>query len=223
MEEVSIGLWRVPLAPLASVNAYVLGDVLVDSGARFSVRRLLAAVGGLDLRAHAVTHAHFDHVGSSHAICEHFGIPLWCGDGDREAVESGDLSRILPKPRSWVAAIGKPFAGPGHPVSRTLEEGDEVGGFVAIACPGHTPGHLAFWRESDRALVLGDVVFHRNPVTLRKGLTEPFEAATKDPRMNRDSARKLAALEPAVVCFGHGSPLRDPRRFQDFVSTLPGT
>jgi glyoxylase-like metal-dependent hydrolase (beta-lactamase superfamily II) len=221
MEEVSPGLWRVPLAPLDSMNAYLLGDVLVDSGPRFSAGRLLAALEGHAVEAHAVTHGHFDHVGASHAVCEHFRVPLWCGEGDREAIESGDLSGILPRPRSWVARVGKTLAGPSHAVVRTLEEGDEVGGFTVVECPGHTPGHVAFWRESDRVLVLGDVAFNRNPVTFRKGLTEPFRAATTDPGLNRDSARRLAALDPAIVCFGHGPPLRDPRQFQDFVSRLP--
>lgn len=221
MERVADGLFRIPLAPLDSVNAYLLGDVLVDSGARFSARRLLAALAGHDVRAHAVTHAHFDHIGASHAICDRLGIPLLCGEGDRGVAESGDLSSILPRPRTWVAIVGKRFAGPGHPVSRTLSEGDEVGGFTVIECPGHTPGHLAFWRASDRALVLGDVAFHRNPLTFRKGLAEPFEAATTDPRMNRDSARKLAGLGPELICFGHGAPLRDPDRFHDYVSGLP--
>lgn len=221
LERVAAGLWRVPLAPLDGMNAYVAGDILIDSGTRFSERRLLTALEGRTVRAHAVTHAHFDHVGASHAVCERLAVPLWCGEGDREAVESGELSRILPKPRSWVARLGKAFEGPLHPVSRALREGDEVGDFAVVESPGHTPGHLAFWRASDRTLILGDVLFHRNPVTLRKGLTEPFEVATKDPRANRDSARKLAALEPAVVCFGHGPPLRDPQRFEDFVAALP--
>ena len=100
MEEVSPGLWRVPLAPLDSMNAYLLDDVLVDSGVRFSAGRLLGALAGRAVRAHAVTHAHFDHVGASHAVCERFGVPLWCGAGDRAAIESGDLSQILPRPRS---------------------------------------------------------------------------------------------------------------------------
>jgi len=82
------------------------------------------------------------------------------------------------------------------------------------------PGHLAFWRERDRVLILGDVLFHRNPMTLKKGLAEPFAFATFDAPMNRASARRLAALQPAVVCFGHGAPLRDSRRFAEFVSDL---
>jgi glyoxylase-like metal-dependent hydrolase (beta-lactamase superfamily II) len=65
------------------------------------------------------------------------------------------------------------------------------------------------------------VLFHRNPLTMRSGLAEPPEFVAFDPRMNRAAARKLAALKPAVVCFGHGEPLRDPDRFAEFVRALP--
>jgi glyoxylase-like metal-dependent hydrolase (beta-lactamase superfamily II) len=51
------------------------------------------------------------------------------------------------------------WAGPAHSVDRVLREGDEVGGFTVIEPPGHAPGHISFWRESDRTLVLGDVLF----------------------------------------------------------------
>jgi hypothetical protein len=33
--------------------------------------------------------------------------------------------------------------------------------------------------------------------------------------------RRLAALEPALVCFGHGRPLRNPRKLSAFVEKLP--
>ena len=220
-EQVAPGVVRLALMPLDSFNAYVIGDVLVDSGGRMAGKRLVAALSGMKITGHVLTHAHFDHQGSSHLVCQHFGIPLWCGAGDRAAVETGDQARILPRPDSWQARLSQLAAGPAHPVARTLGNGDEVGGFAVIETPGHTPGHLAFWRASDRVLVLGDVLFHRNPMTLRKGLAEPFAWATFDQAMNRTSARRLAALEPAVVCFGHGAPLRNPRRFAEFISTLP--
>ena len=220
-EQVAPGVVRLSLLPLDTFNAYILGDVLVDSGGRTAGRRLLAALSDTEIAGHALTHAHFDHQGSSHLVCEHFGIPLWCGEGDRAAVETGDVTQVLPHPDSWLARVSQSLAGPGHPVSRSLGDGDEVGGFVVIETPGHTLGHLAFWREIDRILVLGDVLFHRNPMTLQRGLTEPFAFATFDPAMNRRSARKLADLEPTVVCFGHGAPLRDARRFAEFVSALP--
>jgi len=46
----------------------------------------------------------------------------------------------------------------GHLVSRTLAEGDRIAGFSVLQVQGHSPGHLAFWRERDRVLVLGDVL-----------------------------------------------------------------
>lgn len=221
MQEVAPGLWRIALQRLDSINAYVLGDVLVDSGLRWAADKLLSALEGHPIVAHAVTHAHFDHQGGSHAVCERLGIPLWCGDGDRAALESGDLTQVLPPSRPLLAALSRRFGGPAHPVERTLREGVEVGGFKVIETPGHTPGHLAFWRESDGALVLGDVLFHRNPLTMRRGLQEPFRFVSFDPGGNRDSARKLADLKPSLICFGHGPPLRDGELFAEFVAGLP--
>ena len=55
----------------------------------------------------------------------------------------------------------------------------------------------------------------------RPGMTEPIGPASLDPAQNRDSARRLAALRPELVCFGHGPPLRDPDRLSAFVERLP--
>ncbi len=221
IERIVPGLWRLAVLPPDIINAYVAGDVLIDSGGRFGGRRLVRALGEQTIRAHALTHAHFDHQGSSHFVCERLGIPLWCGAGDRSAIESGDLTPLLPRPTSSVARLGQMLGGPPHPVSRSLTDGEEVGGFTVVATPGHTPGHLSFWRARDRVLIVGDVIFHRNPVTLRKGLAEPFAFATFDPGLNRASARRLAALEPRIVCFGHGAVLAPGRQFCDYIAALP--
>jgi hypothetical protein len=53
------------------------------------------------------------------------------------------------------------------------------------------------------------------------GLHEPPTVFTPDPPRNRQSARRLALLEPALTCFGHGAPLRDPRRLAEFCDRLP--
>lgn len=94
-------------------------------------------------------------------------------------------------------------------------EGTEV-----IETPGHTPGHLAFWERETRVLILGDGLFHRNPVTFRKGLSEPFRFATLDRVTNLRSARKLTALNPETICFGHGARLTDGDAFRRFVEGL---
>jgi len=221
VDQICGDLFRIQLLQPDLVNAYLAEDVLIDSGGRLARRKLLAFLDGRKLSGHALTHGHFDHQGCSHAVCERFEIPLFCGEGDRAAVESGDLVSLMPHPGALITWLTRSLAGPAHPVSRTLVEGDEIGGLRVIETPGHTPGHLAFWREDGRVLIVGDVLFHRNPVTFRKGLAEPFQSATYNRKSNLDSARKLAALEPRVVCFGHGSPLTDGEEFCRFVKRLP--
>jgi glyoxylase-like metal-dependent hydrolase (beta-lactamase superfamily II) len=112
------------------------------------------------------------------------------------------------------------WAGPPRKVDRPLREGDLVGGFEVLDVPGHSPGHVAYWREPDRVLVLGDVLNNMNVLTGIPGLHEPKLIFTPDPARNRESARRLAALRPALACFGHGPPLRDPDRIERFVAGL---
>ncbi len=102
------------------------------------------------------------------------------------------------------------WTGPPHPVARALGEGDEVAGFTVLETPGHSPGHVSFWRESDRVLIVGDVLGNMNFITGIPGLNTPPDMFTPDPARNRESARRLAELRPALACFGHGAPLRDP-------------
>ncbi|MFW5952171.1 MAG: MBL fold metallo-hydrolase, partial [Gemmatimonadota bacterium] len=208
--EVVPGLHRLALAPWDLLNVYLLDDVLVDAGGRLSAGRILRALGGRRVAGLALTHAHPDHQGGSHAVCEALEIPLWCGRADRKAVETGDASLLYPDPGALLPRLARRVAGPAHPVDRALREGDVVGGFTVLETPGHTPGHLAFWRERDRALVLGDVLFHRSPLTLRKGIVEPYRFLVHDYALNRASLRRLAELEPELICFGHGPPLREP-------------
>jgi hydroxyacylglutathione hydrolase len=94
---------------------------------------------------------------------------------------------------------------PAHPIARRLREGDTVGaGFSVLDVPGHSPGHIALWREADRTLIAGDVFFNL------PRLGPPPRSLTVDPDTNRASMLRLAELRPALVLFGHGPPLRDP-------------
>ena len=123
------------------------------------------------MSAHALTHAHPDHQGSSHAVCSELAIPLWCGARDADVAESGQVMAAQPgHPVNTV--IGWTFPGPGHPVARRLAEGDVVAGFRVLEVPGHSAGHVAFWRESDRVLVCGDVFTNIDTLTGVPGLHE---------------------------------------------------
>jgi hydroxyacylglutathione hydrolase len=207
--------------PPYAINAYLLGDVLVDACTRFAARRILKRLKDRTVTAHALTHAHPDHQGSSHRICERLAIPLWCSEADTDAMEKpGEMMARMP--RHWLTgSIGPIWAGPPHPVARRLREGDQVGSFVVIDSPGHTAGHVSFWRESDRILVLGDVIANLNIYCGFTMLREPERFFSLDPVQNRRSARRLIELEPRLICFGHGPPLRDIQRFVDYVKRLP--
>jgi glyoxylase-like metal-dependent hydrolase (beta-lactamase superfamily II) len=118
--------------------------------------------------------------------------------------------------------IGKVFTGPPHPVARRLNEGDEVAGFAVLDVPGHSAGHVAYWRDSDRTLICGDVFTNIDTITGVPGLHAPKTFFTPDPERNRESMRRLAALEPKLVCFGHGRPLRDPEKLKRFTDRVAG-
>ena len=224
MKRLAEGLYQLGGFPPDAINIYVMGGVLIDAGTRFArgrvLRRLKAA--GVTPSAHALTHAHADHQGASRAVCRALGLPFWCSEGDAEAAEDPRvmLARMPRHPMNAVFAAN--VAGPGCPVARRLKEGDEVGGFTVLATPGHTAGHVSYWRESDRVLVIGDVVANMNFLTGRPSLREPPWFFSADPSRNRDSARRLAALEPSLIAFGHGPPLRDPGEFARFAATLGG-
>jgi len=196
-----------------------MGDVIVDAASRRAGARILRQLRGRKVTAHALTHAHPDHQGASHEVCEARGIPLWCGEADADDMEQGTITDRQPD-HPLNRLIDRFWLGLPHPVARRLREGDEVAGFSVLDAPGHSPGHVAYWRERDRVLVLGDVLTNIDTFTGRPGLHEPKAIFTPDPVRNRASARRLASLSPALVCFGHGRPLRDPAALARFVSAL---
>jgi hydroxyacylglutathione hydrolase len=213
MRELADGVFHLSGFPRDAINVYVLGDVLIDAGTALDRKRILRQVSDRGITAHALTHAHIDHYGSSHAVCTELGIPLWCGAEDVEAVEAG---KMVGGPRNGMVPGPK-----AHPVARALREGDEVGGFTVLDTPGHSPGHVSYWRASDRVLVCGDVMWGYNPFLLRGAIREPYTFVSPDPLRNRESARRLASLEPSLVLFGHGAALRDTARFAEAVAKLP--
>lgn len=221
MKELADGVWQLRGVSPNMINLYLLEDVLVDASARQSGRGVVRQLRGHTIAAHALTHAHPDHQGSSKRVCETLEVPLWVGEADADAAQDTTLMRERLGKHPLARFFFSAFNGPGHPVDRRLREGDVVGGFKVLEVPGHSIGHLAYWRESDRVLVCGDVLANMDQVTGWRGLHEPKSFLTTDVGRNRAAARRLAALEPSLVCFGHGPPLRDTQKLVDFVAGLP--
>lgn len=206
--------------PSHAFNSYLTEGILFDAGTRYAKNRILRQLKGQHVTAHVVTHVHSDHQGASHAVCEALGIPLWCNAIEADGMESGDVA-----PYSTSTLITRwqhrHWAGPGHPVERRLAEGDKVGSFSVIENHGHSPGQLGFWREADGFLIAADVLFNRHPITGITGLHEPPEIFTANVPENREAIRRIAALHPKIVGFGHGPPLFNDGQLEAFAEALP--
>lgn len=219
LRDLGDGICQISLLPRNGVNAYFAGGVLFDAGIPRNAKKILNSLKGQEVTEHALTHGHPDHQGASGKVCESLNIPLCVGDGDADAVESGNLRALLPS--NLIAAMMAATGGPAHPVSRRLKEGDEIGGFQVIETPGHSPGHVVYYRPDRGVLIMGDVLTNMHVVTTLVGLREPPRPFTPSPPMNRASAKKLIGLKPKLVLFGHGPPLRDPDKFDAFLESLP--
>ena len=154
----------------------------------------------------ALTHAHPDHQGAAAEVCARKRVPLACHTADAGVMEGRE--RMGPATR-LVRLADAIWSGPPHPVAVRWQGGERFGEWEVIPSPGHTMGHVIYWRQRDRVAIVGDVV--RN-ASLRGGfgrLSETPHVFSVDPMLNRRSMRRLAELRPRLLCFGHGPPSTD--------------
>jgi hydroxyacylglutathione hydrolase len=100
-------------------------------------------------------------------------IPLLAPERDAAATENPTLIAKTSADDFAAQARLAPLGGPGRRVDGVLGERDEVAGFSVFDVRGHTHGHVAYWRESNRVHVLGDVVNNVHVRTGVPGLHEP--------------------------------------------------
>jgi hydroxyacylglutathione hydrolase len=226
MKEVARDLFLLRGFPPAAFNVYLIRSgsqsVLVDTSTRHARRRILRQLSG-NLDSIFITHAHRDHAGSMHAVAEETRAPVWASDVDADAVEGKAPEPVSAEHKDHI--VNRIFASwwkDPHPVARRLRDGDEVAGFTVIGFPGHTPGQIGLWRESDRTVICADTMRSMNLVTGLPQLGEMPQIFTVDLVESRRSIRKLAALEANTACFGHGRPLTKGTadRINEFAASL---
>jgi hydroxyacylglutathione hydrolase len=211
LHELAPGLHLARGGPGRTLNVYLFGTVVLDSGVCWSRPLLARQLAGRPVTAHVLTHAHFDHAGCSAWLCETLDVPLWCGAGDADAIATGavDTQRA-----AWFRRFTRMlFPVRAHDVARTLQEGDVIDGFEVLEVPGHSRGALAFWRARDRLLICGDVLANFGLHPKRPRLVLAPAALSSDFAENRRSAHRLAELRPRLACFGHGFAVTDPGIF----------
>jgi glyoxylase-like metal-dependent hydrolase (beta-lactamase superfamily II) len=199
------------------VNCYLVreddGLTLVDTMIGRSGKTILAAAQqpGAPIVRIVLTHAHGDHIGSLDELAA--ALP------NAEVIISARDARPLAGDKSLDPGepgenIGKgSFPGAKTKPTRTVVPGDRIGSLEVIASPGHTPGHVAFLDTRDRTLICGDAYATLGGVaTSAKGsrwFPLPSYAAWHRPTA-LESARALAAVEPARLAPGHGKIVESP-------------
>jgi hydroxyacylglutathione hydrolase len=214
---VADGVWLVQGGfPSKVMNVYLIKDgdgvLCFDAGIRAMTRQIAPVAAGFGgLTRIVLGHGHPDHRGAAPGL----GAPVFChpdevsdaeGDGGEHYIDFSRLER-------WFARVAMPrllrsWDGGPVKIERTISEGDDVAGFEVVHFPGHAPGMIGLWRESDRLALVSDTIYTLDPQTGRKGEPRmPHPAFNKDTEQARASIRKLAALEPRAVWPGHADPL----------------
>lgn len=138
---------------LAWSEKTMIGAVIDPGGDVERIKEFIAE-HGVTVEKILLTHAHVDHAGGVAGIAEAYGVPI-------EGPHKEDQFLI-----DEIENVAKTY---GFPDVRTFkpakffEDGDTVSvsdlTFQIFHCPGHTPGHVVYFHEPSKLVIVGDVLF----------------------------------------------------------------
>jgi hydroxyacylglutathione hydrolase len=215
-ERIAEGVWLVRGGIPKVMNVYLIEDeggvTVFDAGASDMAAPVAAAgarLGGI--KRVVLGHADADHRGAAPGL----DAPVYCHAAERDAAESTnsyrdywDRSKLDPRGRTVLWRLIATWDGGPVNVAGTVDEGDDVAGFRVVHMPGHAPGLIALFRESDRLALVSDALYTLDPQSGRRQPAHvPHPAFNQDTEQARASIRKLATLDPASVWAGHTDPV----------------
>lgn len=216
-EPIADGVWIVRGGfPIKTMNVYLVADdggvTVFDAGISDmapAVQSAGARLGGI--KRVVLGHADADHRGAAAGLA----APVYCHPAERVAAESPDsfrdywdMSKLAPHGRALLSRLIPQWDGGALAVAGTVKEGEEIAGFRVVDLPGHAPGLIGLFRESDRLALVSDCFYTLDPQTGIKGAARvPHPAFNIDTEQARSSIRKLAALEPTAAWAGHADPV----------------
>jgi glyoxylase-like metal-dependent hydrolase (beta-lactamase superfamily II)/predicted ester cyclase len=224
LERVADGVWLLRGGVPRTMNVYLLEDegggvTMFDAGIRSMTHAVAAAAAPLGgINRIVLSHADADHRGTASGL----RVPVFCHPADVEAAGSDEPVRsymrleLLGIPARYVYRRLMSFwDGGAVEIAGTVDEGDDVSGFRVVHLPGHAPGMIGLFRESDRLALTGDCFYVVDPETSRKAPPgPPHDAFNQDSGQARESIRKLAALEPSAAWPAHLDALTGDVRAQ---------
>ena len=217
------------------VNVFAIthqdGWTLVDTGLPFSasvVRRWAEKSFSAPPNAIVLTHGHFDHAGSAETLASDWNVPVFAHrlefpylTGEKEypkpnvGAGGGLMSLLSPLyPRSPIDLGARLHAFPDTAQAHIPTLIPILPGWELLHTPGHTPGHVSFYRPEDRVLLVGDAFcttkpesFFQSSLAQHAELHGPPSYFTSDWAQARQSVQRLAQLNAAALAPGHGKPL----------------
>ena len=228
--------------PISFVNVYFVGRpggawTLIDAGLPGRTNQILEAAearfgAGARPEAIVLTHGHFDHAGSALPLAEYWDVPVYAPRLEMPYLTGkSDYPPADPTVGGAIAFLSRFMPTRARNLKGRMRElqPTEVPGAVGwewLATPGHSPGHVSFFRPSDRVLLAGDAFATMNMdswsglVTGKQSLSRAGAPFNTDWEATRLSVKELAKLRPNVAGCGHGIPRRDadlPARLERFA------
>lgn len=215
--------------PVGIGNCYLIGDerrwTLVDCGPEGhaeKIQKIAEQRFGRRARPNAIvlTHGHFDHAGSSGALADEWDLPIYAHRLEIPYL-TGQSKYPPPDPTvgGFMAQMIRFFPNKAYDYGDRVRELPDslkifgIRGWEIIETPGHSPGHVSFFRENDRVLLAGDAfatvdqTSAYKTVTMKPEVSLPPTYYTCDWESAHASVEKLSELEPEVIGAGHGEPM----------------
>jgi len=219
---------------IVMVNVYFVSDlegkpnewVLVDAGLPRSANRIKRAAEklyGKDARPKAIimTHGHFDHVGALRTLAYDWDVPVYAHLLELPYL-TGRSAYPPPDPSVGGGAMAyMSFLYPKKPIDISLwvkklpSDGHvpHLAGWTYLHTPGHSGGHVSFFRESDKVLIAGDAFITVDQesmlavITQKQEIHGPPTYFTSNWEAAKRSIERLMLLRPTVAATGHGLPM----------------
>jgi glyoxylase-like metal-dependent hydrolase (beta-lactamase superfamily II) len=217
------------------VNAFLVGDpnipngewVLIGAGMAHTAKDIIQTVDnrfgqGSQPTAIILTHGHFDHVGAINELINQWNSPVYAHQLEIPFL-TGQQDYPPADPsvdKGLIAQISPTFPNKGIDLGTRVQplpnDGSVPGmpGWRWIHTPGHTPGHVSLFRDSDRVLIAGDAITTvkqesaESVLTQEKELHGPPAYFTTDWQAAKQSVRIIKDLNPSLVISSHGLPMK---------------
>jgi glyoxylase-like metal-dependent hydrolase (beta-lactamase superfamily II) len=209
-------------------NLYFVGEdasrwILVDSGMHGYFDTIMKAAeskfgaGAAPLYI-VLTHGHFDHAGSAAALAKRWRVPIYAHKLEIPFLTGkSDYPPPDPTVGGAMSLLGRFFPNRKINLNGLVKElGDSLPKFEEWQVhftPGHTPGHISFFRPKDRTLIAGDAFTTVDldsfsaMATKKQEVSRPPAYFTCDWELAHRSVENLADLAPRVLAAGHGLPM----------------